>query len=45
VVKGEDGKIVARFKREGGLYVAELEFTDDGGERPEAGFARRGGKE
>jgi hypothetical protein len=41
VVKGRDGAVLAKFKREGGLYVTDLEFTDEGGStRP--GFTGQG---
>ena len=44
VVK-RDGKVVTRFKREGGLYVAELAMMPPGKDtapKPEAGFGRQG---
>ena len=39
IVKDKNSKVVAKFKREGGLYVAELEFTDEG---TASGFTRQG---
>ncbi len=41
VVKSKDGAVLAKFKREGGLYVTDLEFTDEGG-RNGPGFAGPG---
>ena len=40
-----NGKVVARFQREGGLYVAELSMTpssNDPAVKPAAGFGRQG---
>jgi hypothetical protein len=39
LVKDKKGKVLARFKREGGLYLADLEVTDQGGQ---PGFTRQG---
>ena len=39
-VKDKNGKIVAKFKRQGGLYLADLEFTDQTDSQP--GFTRPG---
>ena len=41
VVKSKDGAVLAKFKREGGLYVTDLEFIDEGG-RTGPGFAGPG---
>ena len=40
-VKDKDGRLLAKFVREGGLYVADLEFTDEGGRRS-PGFPGQG---
>jgi hypothetical protein len=40
-VKGNNGRTLAKFVREGGLYVADLEFTDEGGQRA-PGFPGQG---
>jgi hypothetical protein len=37
-VKDKNGRVVAKFKREGGLYLAELEFTD----QSQPSFIRQG---
>ena len=44
VVKGKNGAVLAKFHREGGLYVTDLEFTDEGGStRPD--FTGQGAEE
>jgi hypothetical protein len=40
-VKDKQGRTVAKFRRQGGLYLADLEFTDQG---TQPGFTRQGVK-
>ena len=41
----KDGKVVARFVREGGLYVAELEILGSADDAKPSPFTRQGGEE
>ena len=41
----KDGKVVARFVREGGLYVAELQIMGGAGDTKPSPFTRQGGEE